>query len=75
MCCTIRGHEVIIRSDDSERDTITVLQNSTYNVYVTNRVLNTRLSLIAVMLSEGSGGVVFKVGLDGCRASEVLGIH
>ena len=27
-------------------------------------VLNTRLSLIAVMLSGGSGGVVFKVGLE-----------
>ena len=35
-------------------------------------VLNTRLSLIAVMLSGGSGGVVFKVGLDGLRASTVL---
>ena len=23
----------------------------------------------------GSGGVVFKVGLDGCKAPEVLGIH
>ena len=26
-------------------------------------------------LSGGSGGVEFKVGLDGCKASEVLGIH
>ena len=27
------------------------------------------------MLSGGSGGVVFKVGLAGCKTSEVLGIH
>ena len=27
------------------------------------------------MLSGGSGGVVFKVGLDDCKASEVLGIQ
>ena len=38
-------------------------------------VLNTRLSLIAVILSGGSGGVVFKLGLGGIEASEVLGIH
>ena len=31
-CCTIRGYEVFIGSDDSERDTITVLKNSTYHV-------------------------------------------
>ena len=33
--CIIRGYEVIIediRSDDSERDTITVLKKSIYNV-------------------------------------------
>ena len=55
---------------------------STYNVCATielditisAEVLNTLLSLIAVMLSGGSGGVVFKVGLDGCKASEVLGV-
>ena len=29
-CCTIRGNEVIIRSDDTERDTITELTNSIY---------------------------------------------
>ena len=35
MCCIIRGYEVIIlniRSEDSERDTITVLKNSINNV-------------------------------------------
>ena len=32
ICCVIRGYEVVIRSDDSERDTITVLKNSIYNV-------------------------------------------
>ena len=32
MCCIIRGNEVIIRSGDSERDTITVLKNSMYIV-------------------------------------------
>ena len=35
-------------------------------------VLNTRLSLIAVMFFAGSGGVEFKVGLDDCVAFEVL---
>ena len=34
-------------------------------------VQNTRLSLIAVMLSRAYEGVVFKVGLDGFRAFEV----
>ena len=38
-------------------------------------VLNTHFSLVAVMFSGGSGGVVFKIGLDGCRVSEVLGMH
>ena len=32
MCCTIRSYEVIIRSDDSERGTCTVLMNRIYNV-------------------------------------------
>ena len=32
MRCIIRGYEVIIRSDDSKRDTITVSKNSIYNV-------------------------------------------
>ena len=35
-------------------------------------VLNTRLTLIAVMLSGGSRDVVFKVGYDGCGAYAVL---
>ena len=29
------------------------------------------MGLIAAMLSGGSGGVVFNIGLDGCEASEV----
>ena len=37
--------------------------------------MGTRWSLIDVMLSGGSGDVVFKVGFDGCKASEVLDIH
>ena len=37
--------------------------------------ISTILSLIAVMLSGDSGGVEFKVGLDGCEASKVLGVH
>ena len=32
MCNIIRGYEVTIQSDDSKRDTITVLKNSIYNV-------------------------------------------
>ena len=28
MCCTMRGYEVIIQSDASESDTITVLNSS-----------------------------------------------
>ena len=37
--------------------------------------MNTRLSLVAMMLSGGPEGVEFKVGLNGCGAFEVLNAH
>ena len=45
------------------------------DITVCLKVLSIRLNLIAVMSSEASGGVIFKVGLDSCEASEVLGMH